>query len=73
MPFVRKQTKDGKEIIAVLMQVLRGEPFGRQKPTIDHRIQAARELLQRGWGRVPESEDGEARTFTLVVKKGDDY
>lgn len=37
-------------------------------PRIDYRIQAAKELLNRGWGRVPESEGAEVRTIALVLK-----
>ena len=68
MEHVRRQTKDGREIIAILLDILRNK-----KSAPEHRIQAARELLNRGFGRVPESEHNEVPTITLVMKPGQDF
>ena len=74
MEYVRKRTRDGKEIVDMLVAILNSEKgMLGARPTLDHRIQAAKELLNRGWGRVPDAEEGETRTFTLVVKPGDDF
>lgn len=51
MEHVRRQTKDGHEIIAILLEILRNK-----KSAPEHRIQAPRELLNRGFGRVPDGE-----------------
>lgn len=68
MEHVRRQTKDGHEIIAILQEILRNK-----KNAPEHRIQAARELLNRGFGRVPDGEGAEAPIVRLVLKPGQDY
>lgn len=68
MEYARKQTKDGKVLVDLLVSIVKGEKGIRGvRPTFDHRIQAVRELFNRGWGRVPDSEVADVRTIILTV------
>ncbi len=56
---VRKATKDGSIIIRLMVAVAEGKAVGGQKPTIRDRLDAARWLADRGWGKaVPAMEYG---------------
>jgi hypothetical protein len=62
---VRQITRNGTELAQFLLAVMHGEAIrvpGRngdralaaQRPTLNHRLQAAQLLLDRGWGRAPQ-------------------
>ena len=63
---IRKQTRDGAEIIAFMVGILRGEPYqypglppGPHKgvaflPTPGERLEAAQWLADRAWGKAPQ-------------------
>lgn len=51
---VRRSTKDGKDVVAFLVQVLKGE---LPKVSIGDRLRAAEILCDRGWGRPKVSMD----------------
>jgi len=72
-PREKRPQERGERIEGVIIGGVRGEPWRGKRPTIDHQIAAAKELLNRGWGRGPDADDGETRTFTLIVKPGDDF
>ncbi len=48
---VRKATKDGSLIIRLMVAVTQGKTVGGQKPKIRDRLDAARWLADRGWGK----------------------
>ena len=48
---VRKETKDGSLIIKLMIAVAEGKKIGDQKPKIQDRLDAARWLADRGWGK----------------------
>jgi hypothetical protein len=59
---VRSATKDGVEIVDFLLSVLRGQlpataSCEASTPVIEERLEAARMLLDRGWGKPQVSVD----------------
>ncbi len=52
---VRKATKDGSLIIGLMMAVVQGKKIDGQRPKIQYRLDAARWLVDRGWGRPGEA------------------
>ena len=67
---VREQTKDGLDPIAFLLLVLEGKVKGVK---IEHRMAAAKELLDRGFGKPSQqyehNSDGSniPTSFTLII------
>lgn len=53
---VRKSTKDGKDVVAFLTRVLKGQ---EPKVTIADRLRAAELLCDRGWGRTRPTGDAD--------------
>ena len=57
---IRRTSREGAELVAFYLSVLRGEPFAlpglgrRQHPTLDQRLVAAAWRADRGWGRARE-------------------
>lgn len=51
--YIRQQTKDGTELVDLMVKVLRGEPVNgqRRKPTLRDRMDAATWLADRGFGK----------------------
>ncbi len=49
---VRKATKDGSLIISLMVRVTQGKTVGGQKPKIQDRLDAARWLADRGFGKA---------------------
>ena len=78
--YIRRQTKEGKELVDVALQVLRGqlEQTVMTKdgpvtvgPTIRDRLTAIDFLADRGFGRVPQpisGDKGEPIQFIFGVK-----
>lgn len=53
---VRAQTKDGKELVDLMLRVLRGKfVVNGRKPNISERMKAAEWLADRGWGKSVET------------------
>jgi hypothetical protein len=60
MTLVREKSSDGDEIVEILLSIARGTLSVRVgdsdfPPTVKERMEAIRELLDRGWGRPTES------------------
>lgn len=51
---VRALTGEGEEIIRLMLSVLRGEPLNGKRSRLQDRMEAARWLADRGWGRAPQ-------------------
>lgn len=58
MQYVRKQTKDGKEIADFMLSIMRrsGE-FEHGRIPLDMRMDAAMWLAERGFGKVPQQTE----------------
>ena len=53
---VRAQTKDGKELVDLMIGVLRGKLIvNGKRPSFGDRIKAAEWLADRGWGKSVET------------------
>jgi hypothetical protein len=59
---------DGDKVASFLVAVLNGEELDSQKPKMSDRLEAARILLERGWGKAPihVATDGEPTKFVLA-------
>jgi hypothetical protein len=68
--YIRNSTRSGKELVDFMLAVLREEAEQtvlvkadgdfvpvRVKPSVKDRLEAARWLADRGWGRVPDTEE----------------
>jgi hypothetical protein len=49
---IRRQTKNGDELVRFMLRVLRGKRLRGQRPTLRHRMEAADWLADRGWGKA---------------------
>ncbi len=56
---IREATSNGEEIIDLLTAVMRGDKMNGKLPRLDHRIEACRLLLDRGWGRPGQATERE--------------
>ncbi len=63
---IREATSNGEEIIDLLTAVMRGDKINGKLPRLDHRIEACRLLLDRGWGRPVQATEHE---FGGLVEK----
>lgn len=71
---VRAQTKDGKELVDLMLRVLRGTlAMNGKKPGISDRIKAVEWLADRGWGKpvvmVELPEDNVEQQVTLELAR----
>jgi hypothetical protein len=59
---------DGDKIASFLLDVLNGAELDGVKPKLAERLEAARILLERGWGKTPIAiaSDGEPTKFVLI-------
>ena len=70
---VRAQTKDGKELVDLMLQVLRGKlVVNGRKPNISERMKAVEWLADRGWGKPVETHaiedpDEDEQNFQQVI------
>lgn len=67
----RKATKDGAELVAFMLSVLRGELVdkeGNPEPVkLENRIEAAKWLADRGWGKAAQPLTGDEEGGPVVV------
>ncbi len=61
---VRNATKDGSLIIKLMLAVAQDKTVGGQKPKIRDRLDAARWLADRGWGRPVQATEHELGGLT---------
>ena len=72
---VRAQTNDGKELVNLMLRVLRGTlAVNGKKPSISDRMKAAEWLADRGWGKAVEMEidltpDDERRELAKAIAR----
>jgi hypothetical protein len=55
--YIKAKTTDGQEIADFMMCVMRGEKIEGKSPKIVERIEAARWLADRAWGRAIQQQD----------------
>ncbi len=76
MSYVRQKIgEDGRVVINFLVDVVNGKPIKGRIPRLTDRVDAARVLLERGFGRVPLA-DGEGpgpQIIEIILKPGQDY
>ncbi len=69
--YVREHTHDGKKLVNLLVRIAEceTESLDKHKVTLDHRLEAIRILLNRGFGRPVEQVvlGGGAATLTDVI------
>ena len=61
--YIRDQTGDGVEIVALMLRVLRGQVRGL-KP--HHRLEAATWLADRGWGKATQTMEFAGQVSTVA-------
>ena len=69
--YIRKQTRDGKELVDLVLTVFRGQTVNGRKPTIRDRVEAATWLSDRGFGRPtqPLEVEREGPGFLVLLRQ----
>ncbi len=52
---VRKMTRNGEDILAIVTSVAQGEKINGRRPPLAYRLEACKILLDRGWGRPAQA------------------
>ncbi|MCL0055420.1 hypothetical protein M1N56_06075 [Dehalococcoidia bacterium] len=63
--YIRETTDGGREMVDLMVAVMRGEAVGGKKPRIRDQMDAAGWLMDRGFGRPVAQIDATSRTMNM--------